>query len=222
MSVRDSLDYSFVYKVISVGNKNVGKTSLLSRFVTQQFDEHIRATIGVDHFSTIVRVGPDKVKVQLWDTSGNDRFKTMTRVYYRAAPAAIAVYDITDAGSFENLSMWISEVREHADPNVIILVIGNKTDLDAHRAVSTEQGADFARANHVMFTETSALSDSNVTDAFRSLIEKIHNGRPRLARDDSTQLSALSHTVLPDQPPVDLTAPRRPPLHGRVRQACCS
>ena len=211
------MDYEYIYKVVCVGDRGVGKTSLFIRYVTQHFDPDVKMTIGIDHYSTIVRVKQDSVKVQLWDSAGAERFRSVTKIYWRSAPGAIVVYDITNAESFANLAMWISEVREQADPNVVILIVGNKTDLHAQRAISTAQGEEFARANHVMFTETSALSDDNVTEAFNSIVERIHGDRPRMARGDSAQLST-SHAVLAEA--VDLTAPVASTAK-RLRQACC-
>ena len=223
MSRREGDNWSYIYKTVTVGDKNVGKSSILTRIVTQQFDQNIRATLGVDHHSTIAEVGGDRVKVQLWDTSGNSRFRSMTRIYFRGAPAAMIVYDISDRGSFENVPQWLSEVREHAVPEVAVMLIGNKLDLEHHgRAVTTADGAEFARAHHLMFMETSALSDTNVAEAFRRLIEQVHQVRQSM---DCTE-----RPEIPDGASVvDLQQSREggggPPSGARGwgrRPACCS
>ena len=110
----------------SWGDKGVGKTSLITRFVTQQFDPDIKSTVGVDHFSTTIKLGKDSVKTQIWDTAGQERFRSMTKVYFRNAPGAIVVYDISNPGSFQNVTHWVSEIRQHARSDAVILLVGNK------------------------------------------------------------------------------------------------
>lgn len=212
MSTGDAGSWSYMYKLVTIGDTGCGKTSLLVRFVTQQFDPHVKSTIGVDHYSTVVKCHGDDVKVQLWDNSGAIRFRSMVKVYFRAAPGALVVYDVTNRDSFDNVMAWVNEVRQYALPDVAILLVGNKTDLESRRAVTTAEGAELAAANRLMFLETSALTDSNVHEAFRQVVAHIHKGK--------TQLSGrLNSSDLPPGITVDLnksTAPRR------TTSSCCS
>ena len=213
--------YDYICKFVNLGNRNVGKTSLLIRFVTQQFDPHVRSTIGVDHFSTIVNVHGDKVKVQLWDTSSQDRFRSMVRVYFRAAPGAMVVYDVTDAASFAAVPEWVAQVREHAISECAIMLVGNKTDLGARRVVSTEEGAEYARANHLMFLETSALSDSNVREAFQRVLEQVHTVRASL---DAQRMTRMNTPPVAGGRTVSLEEPVAGGADGRRARylSCCS
>ncbi|KAL0091355.1 ras family-domain-containing protein [Phycomyces blakesleeanus] len=137
-------------------------------------------TIGVGFGTRFVTVNDQQIKLQIWDTAGQESFRTITRSYYRGAAGALLVYDITRRDTFENLSTWLEDVRQHANPNTVIIVIGNKSDLDNKRQVSREEGERFARENDLFFLEASAKSADNVEEAFvktaQSIQKKIQSG----------------------------------------------
>ncbi|KAI9018720.1 ras family-domain-containing protein [Phycomyces nitens] len=137
-------------------------------------------TIGVGFGTRFVTVNEQQIKLQIWDTAGQESFRTITRSYYRGAAGALLVYDITRRDTFENLSTWLEDVRQHANPNTVIIVIGNKSDLDSKRQVSREEGERFARENDLFFLEASAKSADNVEEAFvktaQSIQKKIQSG----------------------------------------------
>ncbi|KAI8377637.1 ras family-domain-containing protein [Radiomyces spectabilis] len=137
-------------------------------------------TIGVGFGTKHINVNDQQIKLQIWDTAGQESFRTITRSYYRGAAGALLVYDITRRETFENLPTWLEDIRQHANPNTVIMVIGNKSDLESKRQVSTEEGERFARENDLFFLEASAKSAENVEDAFlktaQTICKKIQSG----------------------------------------------
>lgn len=119
-------------------------------------------TIGVEFGSRTVEINEKKIKLQIWDTAGQESFKSITRSYYRGAAGALLVYDITRKETFNHLTSWLEEVRQNGNPDIMFMLIGNKADLDSRRQVSTEEGERFAKENGLIFLETSAKTSFNV------------------------------------------------------------
>lgn len=122
----------------------MGKSNLLLRFTKDEFFMDSKSTIGVEFATRTLRLEKNTIKAQIWDTAGQERYRAITSAYYRGAVGALVVYDITKKTSFDNAERWLSELREHADPDIVILLVGNKCDLRHIRAVSTEEGVSFA------------------------------------------------------------------------------
>lgn len=114
------------------------------------------------------------MKAQIWDTAGQERYRAITSAYYRGALGAILAYDVTKPTSFENVSRWLKELRDHADSNIVIMLVGNKTDLKHLRAVATEDAQTFAEKEGLSFIETSALEATNVEKAFQTILSEIY------------------------------------------------
>lgn len=178
--------YDFIWKVVLVGDSGVGKTNLLSRFTRNEFNAESKTTIGVEFATRNVQIRGKTVRAQIWDTAGQERYRAITSVYYRGAVGALVLYDITKPATFENLDKWISELKEHADPCVCIMIVGNKTDLRSQRVVSTEEGRLLAEKYRYSFIETSALDSSNVGEAFNNLLVDIFNIQTEAEKSDST------------------------------------
>lgn len=178
--------YDFIWKVVLVGDSGVGKTNLLSRFTRNEFNAESKTTIGVEFATRNVQIRGKTVRAQIWDTAGQERYRAITSVYYRGAVGALVLYDITKPATFENLDKWISELKEHADPCVCIMIVGNKTDLRSQRVVSTEEGRLLAEKYRYSFIETSALDASNVGEAFNNLLVDIFNIQTEAEKSDST------------------------------------
>lgn len=157
-----------------IGDSGVGKSNLLSRFTTNDFNMESKSTIGVEFATRTIEVEGKKIKAQIWDTAGQERYRAITSAYYRGAVGALIVYDISKPSSYENCNHWLTELRENADDNVAVGLIGNKSDLDHLRAVPTDEAKNFAQENQLLFTETSALKSENVDLAFRELITAIY------------------------------------------------
>lgn len=134
------------------------------------------------------------IKAQIWDTAGQERYRAITSAYYRGAFGALIVYDVTKPSSFENVSRWLKELRDHADSNIVIMLIGNKTDLEPLRAVALDDAQSFAEKEGLSFIETSALAATNVEKAFQMVLGEIHRlvSKKNLASDEPTPFSAGS------------------------------
>jgi len=167
-------DPDYLFKVVLIGDSGVGKSNLLTRFTRNDFTMDSKATIGVE-FSTRALVVEDKnIKAQVWDTAGQEKFRAITSAYYRGAIGALLVYDITRQTTFDHLDRWLNELVGHVDKNCVIMLVGNKCDLEPMRVVSTEQAAQWAKEHNMQFLETSALDKTNVDQAFISLITDIY------------------------------------------------
>ena len=150
-------------------DQSVGKTSIISRFMYDKFDNSYQATIGIDFLSKTMYLEDRTVRLQLWDTAGQERFRSLIPSYIRDSSVAVVVYDVSSRSSFANTSRWIDEVRTERGSDVIVVLVGNKTDLTDKREVSVEEGDARAREAGVMFIETSAKAGFNVKALFRKI-----------------------------------------------------
>ncbi|KAH0788392.1 ras-related protein RIC2-like [Histomonas meleagridis] len=166
-------DPDFLLKIILIGDSGVGKTNLLSQFVRHQFSEENKTTIGVEFTTKTMNINGKVVKTQIWDTAGQERYRAITSAYYKGANGAMILYDITSSVSFDSVSRWLNELRDIADPKIILMLIGNKSDLEDSRSVSKEEGIKYAESQNLLFLETSAKSTANVEEAFNQLITTI-------------------------------------------------
>ena len=159
--------YHYIFKFIIVGESSVGKSCLLLQFLDNRFKDAHDLTIGVDFGSkTVACKDGTNVKVQIWDTAGQESFRSITRSYYRGSICALLVYDITRRSTFDNLAKWLNDMRENAYSKMLILLIANKSDLNAERQVSTEEGQQFAERNNLYYFEASAKTGNNVESVF--------------------------------------------------------
>merc|ERR1712183_115229 len=144
------------FKLVFLGEQSVGKTSLITRFMYDTFDNTYQATIGIDFLSKTMYLEDRTIRLQLWDTAGQERFRSLIPSYIRDSSAAVVVYDITNRASFLNTSKWIEDVRTERGKDVVIILVGNKDDISDRRQVSTEEGEEKAKEFNVLFIETSA------------------------------------------------------------------
>eukprot|EP01096_Ripella_sp_DP13-Kostka_P016652 TRINITY_DN817_c0_g1_i1.p1 TRINITY_DN817_c0_g1~~TRINITY_DN817_c0_g1_i1.p1 ORF type:complete len:198 (+),score=79.14 TRINITY_DN817_c0_g1_i1:104-697(+) len=168
------LPYKYLFKYIIVGDQAVGKSCLLLRFTDNRFQPVHDLTIGVEFGSRTVKIDSNQIKLQIWDTAGQEKFRSITRSYYRGAAGALLVYDITRRETFDHLQSWLEDCRRYSNHNIVIMLIGNKCDLESERAVSKEEGAAFAAKNGLTFLETSAKTSDNVEEAFTQSSQKIY------------------------------------------------
>ncbi|KAM9415965.1 ras-related protein Rab-25-like isoform 2-T2 [Salvelinus alpinus] len=135
--------YNFVFKVVLIGESGVGKSNLLSRFTQNEFNHDSRTTIGVEFSTRTVQLDNFAIKAQIWDTAGLERYRANTSAYYRGAVGALLVYDITKHLTYESVERWLKELYDHTEPHMVVMLVGNKCDLDTLRTVPTEEAKDF-------------------------------------------------------------------------------
>ena len=163
----------FLYKILLLGDSSVGKTCFLMRYVDNTFQEIHMSTIGLDYKLKTVQLEDGKmVKIQIWDTAGQDRFRSITKNYYKGAHGIVLIYDVTNKKSFENVSNWINQIREEVSDKVTIVLVGNKIDEEEKRVVTTEQGKKMADDFKLMFFECSAKTGVNIDSTFNELVKK--------------------------------------------------
>ena len=166
-------EYSLIFKMILIGDSGVGKTNILSRYVNNTFLETTKSTVGVELGTKVEEINNKKIKVQIWDTAGQERYKSITKTYYKGAKGAFIVYDITKKDSFKNIDKWIQDLKEFGDADAVILLVGNKCDLEDKREVSTEEVKKKAEVYKMAYCETSALNAQNIDCAFQTLIKLV-------------------------------------------------
>ncbi|KAJ0479474.1 putative small GTP-binding protein [Helianthus annuus] len=174
------MSYAYLFKYIIIGDTGVGKSCLLLQFTDKRFQPVHDLTIGVEFGARMITIDSKPIKLQIWDTAGQESFRSITRSYYRGAAGALLVYDITRRETFNHLASWLEDARQHANANMTVMLIGNKCDLAHRRAVSTEEGEQFAKENGLVFMEASAKTAQNVEEAFintaGTIYKKIQDG----------------------------------------------
>lgn len=183
--------YQQLMKLIVVGDSGAGKSSLLHRFVEDTFFEDQTQTIGVEFGAKVVQLLGKKVKLQIWDTAGQERYKSVTRSYYRGAVGCLIVYDITSRSSFEHVAQWLHDVQQLAGKDVVVMLIGNKSDLanSEKRSVTHNEASLFAQDHGLMHFETSAATGELVSDAFLKVAKVAlsrSDGEPAAAESSKT------------------------------------
>lgn len=167
-----TLDVDKTYKIIIIGDSQVGKTSILKRFVNDIFSTSLRSTIGADFGSKIVNLEGKSINLNIWDTAGQETYRAITNQYYRQAVGTLIVFDVADKKTFDNIPNWLTDLEKNCDDKRIIkLLIGNKIDLT--REVSQEMGEIFAAKNKMAYIETSAFNNTNIETVFLRLTKAI-------------------------------------------------
>lgn len=167
--------YEYIFKIILIGSSGVGKSSLLQRYIQKAFNDSYASTIGVDFFMKSINIGEKSIKLQLWDTAGTEKFRSITTGYYRGADAAFVVFDLASKNSFNAVGEWIESYYKYKNPesekNVVL--IGNKVDLVDQREVTKEEAENYVKANNIFYFETSAKDGNNVEECFNFIAEKL-------------------------------------------------
>ena len=174
MSDDDSEDDYHLFKILLLGDSAVGKSCLLLRYCENSFQESHLTTIGLDfRLKTVNLEDKRKIKVQIWDTAGEDRFRAITRNYYRGANGIILMYDVTDQKSFEHIRDWVEKIKEDAVEEIIIYLVGNKIDLNNKRIITNEEGKKLAAEYNIKYYETSVKNSIGVEEVFLSIIKEM-------------------------------------------------
>ncbi|XP_040294755.1 ras-related protein Rab-19 [Bufo bufo] len=166
--------FDFLFKIILIGDSNVGKTCVVQRFQSGVFTDKYQNTIGVDFTVKSLNIDGKKVKVQVWDTAGQERFRTIAQSYYRSAHGAIIAYDITQRQTFESVPHWIHEVEKYGAANLMLMLIGNKSDLVEKRQILFEEACTFAEKHGLgAVLETSAKEYHNIEEVFLLMAKEL-------------------------------------------------
>eukprot|EP01066_Platyproteum_vivax_P005923 Platyproteum_vivax@DN17_c0_g1_i1.p1 len=169
--------YDFLYKLILTGDSGVGKTQLLSRYARGEFEDESKATVGAEFTTKILELKNHMVKIQVWDTAGHERYRSITTAFYRGAKGALLCFDISDKRSFNSLEDWVVSLRDNAEPDCCIVLVGTKSDLasSGYRQVEEEEGHAFAQAHNLVgYMETSAKDAVGVDDSFLGVVEAMY------------------------------------------------
>ena len=170
----------FVFKLVIVGDSGVGKSCLMHHFIYNRFKKDTTQTIGVDFSAKSIKLGSQEIKLQIWDTAGQEKFRSVARSYYRGAIGIVIVYDITKAESFQHVPQWLNDAKNSARNECSVCVVGNKSDLEDSRLISLNEGSKYCLENNLMHFECSAFTGQNVDEIFLSLskhiLNKIDNG----------------------------------------------
>jgi Rab family protein len=177
--------YDHLYKIIIIGDSGVGKTSLLSKYIKGVFPSSPLPTIAIEFATKIIQIKEGGfIKAQIWDTAGQEKYKSITSHHYRKAVGGLIVYDITKRTTFDNVLQWLSDLKNNADKGCICALVGNKIDLVEKnhriREVSEDEGKLLAKKYEMLFYETSALNNQSVNDAFEDLLQKIYIERRKI------------------------------------------
>ncbi|XP_062226085.1 ras-related protein Rab2BV-like [Phragmites australis] len=194
MAHRVDNEYDYLFKIVLIGDSGVGKSNILSRFTRNEFCLESKSTIGVEFATRTLQIDGKTVKAQIWDTAGQERYRAITSAYYRGAVGALLVYDITKKPTFDNVQRWLRELRDHADVNIVVMMVGNKSDLNHLRSVPEEDGQAFSEKEGLSFLETSALEAVNVETAFHTILSEIRQtvSKKALAAQESASTNGRS------------------------------
>ncbi|KAL5457073.1 hypothetical protein EMCRGX_G034310 [Ephydatia muelleri] len=184
-------EFDFTYKVLIIGDSCVGKTCLLVRYAEDSFNQTFISTIGIDFKVKTIKINDKSIKLQIWDTAGQDRFFSINVAYYRGAMGILLVYDVTDEKTFKNISRWIGEIENHAPTEVEKVLIGNKCDCTDRRTVDTATGEKLAKEFGIPYMETSAKENVNVNEAFDCLAKLIFNKVPSKTKKHGSLKSTI-------------------------------
>ncbi|CAO2634612.1 Ras-related protein Rab-11A [Lemmus lemmus] len=197
-------------RVVLIGDSGVGKSNLLSRFTRNEFNLESKSTIGVEFATRSIQVDGKTIKAQIWDTAGQERYRAITSAYYRGAVGALLVYDIAKHLTYENVERWLKELRDHADSNIVIMLVGNKSDLRHLRAVPTDEARAFAEKNGLSFIETSALDSTNVEAAFQTILTEIYRivSQKQMSDRRENDMSPSNNVVPIHVPPTTENKPK--------------
>ena len=166
-------NYDITLKLLIVGGSGVGKTNFVNRFWNNEFNQMYMSTTGVDSKSKVIELKNKKVRIQIWDTAGQEKYKAITKNLFLKVMGALILYDITDESSFEKLKTWVSTIKEECGRHMQMIIVGNKSDLDEQRKMDKEDAMNFAKEQNIEYIECSSKTGENVLKAVSLLCEKI-------------------------------------------------
>jgi Ras-related protein Rab-11A len=204
--------YDQLYKIILIGDASVGKSNILSRYLSNVFKQDTKSTVGVEFGSKKVSVNGVNIKLQIWDTAGQERYRAITSAYYKGSKGCLIVYDITSEKSFEDVEKWYEEINKTAGKDICVVLVGNKCDLESERKVSTEMGENKAKNLGFAFFETSALNNIQIGKVFEVITEEIFNKFKNEKNDDDDD----DYDIIQENKPTTINTDEKP-----KQQNCC-
>ena len=195
----EDIDYKLLFKIIIVGESCVGKSNIISRYLNGQFIQNIPSTLGAELSNKYLKIKDISAKLQIWDTAGQERYNSIISCYFKGAHGCFIVYDITNEQSFEKVEEWYQRVKENANKEVSLILVGNKCDLENKRVISRDKGEEKAKNLNCPFFETSALSEVNIKEIFNEMLNNIYekNGNELIEEDDND--SERKTSILPQR-----------------------
>ena len=169
-----SVNFHYLLKFIVIGDSGVGKSNILLRYIYNSFSEEFKTTVGVEFGAKNIEIEKKIFRIQIWDTAGQENFRSIARAYYKNSVCACIVYDISNRSSFENIQMWIDDCTKQTLKSVLLVLIGNKSDLNDKREVSYEEGDAYAKSHKMIFLESSAKTGDNINEIFEESVKQIY------------------------------------------------
>ena len=206
----DPMKYDFLFKLLIVGDPGVGKSSIMMRYVGEDYKECTTGTVGLDFRIRIIKLNGVRVRLQIWDSAGHERYRPLTTTYYRGSDGILIVYDVTEDQTFEHVASWIEEVDRFTDKDVPKIVVGNKCDLNTRISVDNDRAGEYAKNNGMFQFQTSAKSSENIEKAFEHLVSMMIGREMALAKNNPDRTKSI---ILDDNP--------RPNDNPNDNSGCC-
>ena len=213
-SLEGIADYKF--KICIIGAASSGKTAIVERLISGEFNPDLKATVGVEYKPFRFDIGEYLCQLELWDTAGQEAYKAVAKSYFRQAVGCVLVFDLTEQKSFDELQFWLSQFRQLASPNAVILLAGNKADLEDRRQVSADVAEQFAKDNLLSYTETSALNGQNIMEIFQRLAKEIFD----LVKSQKIFVDGTEHAVEKDEADIK-TNDLQSEIDEAHKKKCC-
>ena len=189
--------YNYLFKILLIGDPFVGKSSIFSQYVDNNYSELTISTMGLDFKIKTIKIDDKYIKLQLWDTGGQERFKTITRSYYRGSHGIIMIFDITSRNSFDNIKNWLEEINKYSE-NISTILVGNKIDLDDKRKITYKEANEFAQMYNIKYIEVSAKNNININNIFEFLSKDLMNEMEKHIKITNTQIINTNYIPLTD------------------------
>ena len=180
-----------IIKSLLIGDSNVGKTTIIGKFLDKNFSEKTLNTVGLDLKYVKLNINDMKIKLQLWDTAGQEKFRSMTTSYYRGVNVIIIVFDVTSQISFEHVKDWMNNIKQFAKIGVMKVIVGNKIDLNDERIVTYNEGKNFAESCNVKYFETSAITREGIVELFENICKDYSNTNRKKSIDGNIKLDEI-------------------------------
>ena len=168
-----SINFHYLLKYVIIGDSGVGKSNILLQYINGKFSDDFKATVGVEFGAKNIEINSRIYRIQIWDTAGQENFRSIARAYYKNSICACIVYDINNRNSFNSVKSWIDDCTKQTPKSILLLLIGNKNDLNDKREVQYEEGAEFAKKRNMIFLETSAKTGNNIDNIFERSVKQI-------------------------------------------------